>query len=109
MLVSCFSPNIPRKNPVEILCKILEMELKTYTLKFVFEKIKFEVLHFIQHDFIRQRLGLSKDQISMFKSLVINYFILKYRHILMVIQKMTNISFFIEVGAANVLLKLNYL
>ena len=27
----------------------------------------------------------------------------------MVIQKVTNISFFIKVGAANVLLKLNYL
>ena len=45
------------------------MELKTYTpvgLKFVFEKIKFKVLHYI-----RQRPGLSKDQINMFKSLVI--------------------------------------
>ena len=50
------------------------MELKTYTptgLKFVFEKIKFKVLHYIQHDFIRQHAGLSKDQISMFKCLVI--------------------------------------
>ena len=59
------------------------MELKSYTpvgLKFVFEKIKFQVLHYIQNDFIHQRPGLSKDQISMFKSLVINYFILKYRH-----------------------------
>ena len=86
MLVWFFSSNIPLyigKNPVEKLCKVLEMELKTYTpvsLKFVFEKIKFKVLHYIQHDFIRQRPGLSKDQISMFKSLVINYFILKYRH-----------------------------
>ena len=55
------------------------MELKTYTpvgLKFVFEKIKFKVLHYIQH-FIRQRPELSKDQISMFKTLVITYFILK--------------------------------
>ena len=60
-----------------------QMELKMYTLaglKFVFEKIKFKALHYIQHDFIRQRPGLSKDQINMFKSLVINYFILKYRH-----------------------------
>ena len=46
MLVSFFSSNIPLyigKNPVEKLCKVLEMELKTYTpvgLKFVFEKIK---------------------------------------------------------------------
>ena len=59
------------------------MELKTYTpvgLKFVFMKTKFNVLHCIQHDFIRQRPGLSKDQGCMFKSLVINYFILKYCH-----------------------------
>ena len=44
------------------------MELKTNTPvgpKFVFEKIKYKVLHYIQHDFIRQRLGLSKDQASM--------------------------------------------
>ena len=59
------------------------MELKTYIpfgLKFAFEEIKFKVLHYIQHDFIRQRPGLSKDQISMLKSLVIKYFILKYCH-----------------------------
>ena len=78
---------------MEKLWKVLEMELKTYTLvglKFVFEKIKFKVFHYIRHDFIRQHPGLSKDQISMLKSLVINYFILKYRHILMVIEKVTN-------------------
>ena len=49
------------------------MELKTYTpvsLKFVLEKIKFKVLHYTQHDFIRERPGLSKDQTGMFKSLV---------------------------------------
>ena len=78
MLVPFFSSNIPlyiEKNPAEKLCKVLEMELKMYTSvgpKFVFEKIKFKVLHYIQHDFIRQRLGLSKDQASMFKSFVIN-------------------------------------
>ena len=77
MIVSFFSSNIPlyvEKNPVEKPCKVLEMELKTYTpfsLKFVFEKIKFKVLHYIQHDFISQRLGFSKDQTSMFKRLVI--------------------------------------
>ena len=71
MLVSFFSSNIPLyigKNPVEKLCKVLEMELKTYTpvdLKFVFEKFKFQVLNHIQHDFIRQRPGLSKDQIRL--------------------------------------------
>ena len=45
------------------------MELKTYTPvgpKFVFEKIKFKVLHYIKHDFNCERLGLSKDQTSMF-------------------------------------------
>ena len=69
MLVSFFSPNIPlyiEKNPVEKLCKVLEMELKMYTPvgpKFVFEKIKFKVLFYIQDDFI---------QASMFKGFVIN-------------------------------------
>ena len=66
---------------MEKLCKVLEMELKMHTavgLKVIFEKIKSKVLHYIQHDCICQRPGLSKDQISMFKSLVINYFILKY-------------------------------
>ena len=51
------------------------MELKTYTpvgRKFVFEKIKYEILHYIQHDFIRQRLGLNKDQASMLKCFIIN-------------------------------------
>ena len=78
MLASRFSSNIPLyigKNPVEKLYKVLEMEHKTYTLvgqKFVFEKIKLKVLHYIQHDFIRQLPGLSKDQTSMFK--LMNYF-----------------------------------
>ena len=65
MLVSFFSSNIPLyigKNLVEKLRKVLEMELETYTpvrLKFVFEKIKFKALHFIQHDFIREKLSSS--------------------------------------------------
>ena len=86
MLVSFFSSDIPLytgKNPVENSSKVLEMGLKTYTLvglKFVFEKVKLKVLHYIQHDFIRQRPGLSKEQTSMFKGLVINYFLLKYLH-----------------------------
>ena len=66
------------KSPEEKLCKVLEKELKTHIpvgLKFVFEKIKFKVLHYIQPDLVRQRPGLSKDQISMFQSLAINYFI----------------------------------
>ena len=56
MIVSLFSSNIPlyiEKNPVEKLCKVLEMELKTYTPvgpKFLFEKIKFKVLHYDQCD-----------------------------------------------------------
>ena len=69
MLVSFFSSNVPlyiEKNPIE---------LKTYTSvdpKFVFEKTKSKVLHYIQHDFIRQRLGFSKDQAGVFKCFVIN-------------------------------------
>ena len=63
------------KNAVEKLFKVLEIKLKTYTpigQKFISEKIKFKVLHHIRHDFIRQRVGLSKDQTIMFKSFVIN-------------------------------------
>ena len=77
MLASFFTSNIPlhiEQNPVK------KMELKMYTpvgLKLVFEKIKFKVLHYIEHDFIRQRPGPSKHQI-MFKSLFIDYSILKY-------------------------------
>ena len=65
MLVSLFSSNIPLyigKNPVEKLCKVLEMELKMYTpvsIKLVFEKIKFKVLHYIQLD-VKIRLACSK-------------------------------------------------
>ena len=85
LLVSIFTSNplYNEKNPVEKLCKVLEMELKTYTTvvpTLVFEKTKLKVSHYIQHDFIHQRPGLSKDQTSMIKSLVINYFILKYDH-----------------------------
>ena len=53
---------------MEKLCNVLEMELKTYTPagpKFVFEKIKFNILH-IQHDFICQRLGFMKDDCHIF-------------------------------------------
>ena len=77
MLASFFTSNIPlhiEQNPVK------KMELKMYIpvgLKLVFQKIKFKVLHYIEHDFIRQRPGPSKDQI-MFKSLFIDYSILKY-------------------------------
>ena len=78
MLVTIFNSNIPlyiQKNPVEKLCKVLEMKLKTYTPvgpTIVFEKIKFKVLLYIQHDFIRQHLGLSKNQAIMLKRFVIN-------------------------------------
>ena len=34
--------------------------------KFVFKKIKFKFLHYMQHDFISQRLGLSKDHVQKF-------------------------------------------
>ena len=63
------------KNSVEKLLKVIEIELKTYTSvgpKFAFEKIESKVLHYIQHEFIPQHLELSKDQVSIFKSLVIN-------------------------------------
>ena len=86
MLVSFCSSNIPLcigKTPLKNLFKVLEIELGTYTPvepKSVFEKIKFKVLHPVQHDVICQRPGLSTDQISLLKGLVINYFILKYRY-----------------------------
>ena len=51
------------------------MSIRIYTpagSKFVFKQIKFNLLHYIQHDFIPQRLALSKDQASMFERLVIN-------------------------------------
>ena len=54
------------------------MELKTYTpvsLKHVFQKLEFKVLHYIPHDSICQRPGLSNHQTSMLENLVINYFI----------------------------------
>ena len=78
MLVSLFSSNIPQyieKIPMEKLCRILEMKLKTYILvdsKLVSEKIEFKALHYMQHNFIYQCPELSKDQISIFKSLAIN-------------------------------------
>ena len=53
---------------MEKLCKVLEMELKTYTpvrLKFGIEKINLKILHYIQHDFIRQQPERCKGQISM--------------------------------------------
>ena len=80
VLVLYFSSNIPlyiEKNPMVILCKILKMELKMYTPvspRIFFKEIKFWVSHYIQHDFICQCLRLSKDQASMFKYFVINYF-----------------------------------
>ena len=79
MLVLVFTINITlyiEKNLVEKLCKVLEMELCpkfSVSPKFVFEKITFKVLHYIQRDFIHQQPGFSKDQTSMFKSLVINF------------------------------------
>ena len=115
MLVSFFSSNIPlyiRKNPVEKLRKVLEFERKTYTpvgLKFIFEKIKFNVLHYIQHDFIHQRQGSVKIRLACSKPLLLtisssnivthsNGFIKGDKHF-----------FLKKVGVANVLLKLYYL
>ena len=67
---------------MEKLCEVLKMEFKTYTpdgLKFVFEKIEFKILHYIQHaqGSVKIRLACSK---ALFKSLLINYFILEHRH-----------------------------
>ena len=78
VLVLYFRSNIPlliEKYPMEKFCKILQMELKMYTPvspRIFIKKIKFKVFHYIQHDFICQCLGLSKDQASMFKCFVIN-------------------------------------
>ena len=53
ILVSFFSSNIPvyiEQTTVEKLFKVLEIEFNTHTLfslKFVFEKTKFKVLHYI--------------------------------------------------------------
>ena len=105
---STFSSNIPlyiKKNPLAKLCTVLKMKLETYTAvnpKFVFKKIKFKVLHYLQHDFICQRPRLSKDQISMFKNLVINW-------LLNGCIKSDKYFFFMKVVVAIVLLKLNYL
>ena len=111
MLVLFFCSNIPLyigKNPMEKLCKVLEMELRTYSpvsLKLVFEKIKFKVLLYNQHDF---RLAYLKALLLTFQPFSISTFQIS-SHIVMVILKVTNISLFIKVGAANFLLKLNYL
>ena len=74
ILLSFFTYNFPlciEKNSVKKLWKVLEMQLKMHTSvdpKFVFEKIKFKILHYIQHDLIRQHPRLSKDETSMFQS-----------------------------------------
>ena len=73
MLVSFFSSNILvyiGKNPVNKLCKILEIDLKTYTpigLKFFFEKNKFKfciifnMISFVNaQDSVKIRLACSK-------------------------------------------------
>ena len=68
MLALHFSCNILlyiQKKPVEKLSKVLQMELETYTplgSRFLFKKIKFKILHNIQHGFLRQRQVLIKDQ-----------------------------------------------
>ena len=60
MLISFFRYNIflyTEKNLIEKLGKIMEMERKTYTSvgpRFIFQKTKFNVLAYVQHDFIRQ-------------------------------------------------------
>ena len=48
--------------------------------QFVYEKIKFKFLHYIQHDFIRQRLGVRLACSNVLLS--INYFIADYEILL---------------------------
>ena len=111
MLVLVFTINITlyiEKNLVEKLCKVLEMELCpkfSVSPKFVFEKSTFKVLHYIQRDFIHQQPGFSKDQTSMFKSLVINF--ISSSNIVTHSNGYiwSNNYFFIRVDAANVFLK----
>ena len=77
MLVSFLSSNILlciEKNPWENYVKFRKWNLKRtpHSAQNSFFR-KSKVFHYIQHDFIRQRPGLSKDQTSMFKSLAVNY------------------------------------
>ena len=112
LLVSFFSSNIPLyngKNPVEKLCKILEMELKTYTpvsLKFVFEEsnlkfcIIFNLIFFVNAEVsVKIRLACAKALLLTTSSSNIvthsNGYI-----------KGDKYFFFIKVSAANVLQKL---
>ena len=61
MLVSFFSSNIPlyiKKIPVEKLCRVLEVELETYTQagpKLVFENIKFKVFFALYSTFVNAK------------------------------------------------------
>ena len=125
MLVSFLSSSIPlhiKKNPMEKLCKVLEMELKMYTPvgpKFVFKKIKFKVLHYNQHDSFTNAKGSVKIILSCLKVLLsINCFdrrlwntfknLLWWSHKrqqILLFDKRQQIFTFIKVGAANVLLK----
>ena len=88
--------------------------------KFVFEKIKFKVLHYIQHDFICQRLGfrLSCPKFSyQLVTVIVDYEILlrtysddhiKGNKYLFSIKGNKDL-YFIKRCVANVLLQLNYL
>ena len=57
--------NVPWKNYVRFLKWNLKHTLQSAQNSFS-SKSKFQVLHYIQHDFICQCPGLSKDQISMY-------------------------------------------
>ena len=71
LFFSCSIPLYIEKNPVEKLGKVQEMELEmkmertSQSAQNSFSKNR--ILDYIQHNFICQRPGLSKDQISMFK------------------------------------------
>ena len=70
MVVSFCNSYIPlyiEKNPVEQLFKVVEMKLKTNTEVSFFWEIKFKIFHHVEHNFIGQSLGYSKNQTSFFK------------------------------------------
>ena len=59
---------------MEKLCNVFEMELKTFTpvgLKFAFEKIKINVLHYTQHDLICHAQGSVKVRLACAKALLL--------------------------------------
>ena len=96
------------KSPAEKSCKVLEMEIKTYTpisLRLVFEKIKFKVLQYIQHVSIVNAKGSVKIRLACSKAFlptISSFNIVTHSDGYI---KGDKYLFFIKLGAANVLLK----